>query len=53
MAVLMLRGALGPIDAVTGFFLPVLGGNIIGGTVIFTLVAWGQVRDDITAKTKS
>ncbi|MCX7566572.1 formate/nitrite transporter family protein [Sulfitobacter sp. F26169L] len=49
MAVLMLQGSLGLFDALTGFFLPVLAGNIIGGTVIFTLVAWGQVRDDVTA----
>ena len=48
MAVLMVRGDLGVVPAVTGFFLPVLAGNIIGGTLIFTLVAWGQVRDDVT-----
>lgn len=47
MAVLMLQGTLGLGDALTGFFLPVLAGNIIGGTLIFTLVAWGQVRDDV------
>lgn len=47
MAVLLLRGELGAYQAVFGFFLPVLTGNIVGGTVVFTLVAWGQVRDDI------
>lgn len=47
MAVLVLQGNLGGYDAIFGFFLPVLAGNIIGGTVIFTLVAWGQVRDDV------
>ncbi|MBD3665118.1 formate/nitrite transporter family protein [Sulfitobacter aestuariivivens] len=47
MAVLILQGDLGAYDAIFGFFLPVLTGNIIGGTLIFTLVAWGQVRDDI------
>jgi len=47
MAVLMLQGSLGVGGAVFGFFLPVLAGNIIGGTVIFSLMAWGQVRDDI------
>jgi formate/nitrite transporter FocA (FNT family) len=47
MAVLVLQGQLGAGDALGGFFLPVLTGNIIGGTVIFTLVAWGQVRDDL------
>lgn len=47
MAVLVLQGSLGGTEAIFGFFLPVLVGNIIGGTVIFTLVAWGQVRDDV------
>jgi formate/nitrite transporter FocA (FNT family) len=53
MAVLIWLGQLGWIDALTGFFLPVLAGNIIGGTVIFTLVAWGQVRDDVKGSRKS
>ncbi|NUH67014.1 formate/nitrite transporter family protein [Sulfitobacter sp. S0837] len=47
MAVLVLNGSLGGMQAIFGFFLPVLLGNIIGGTLIFTLVAWGQVRDDV------
>ncbi|AXI40553.1 formate/nitrite transporter family protein [Sulfitobacter sp. SK011] len=47
MAVLVLQGQLSAGPAVFGFFLPVLAGNIIGGTLIFTLVAWGQVRDDV------
>jgi len=47
MAVLIVRGSLPFGDAVLQFFLPVLAGNIVGGTLIFTLVAWGQVRDEI------
>lgn len=47
MAVLMLMGELDFVAASTGFFLPVLAGNIIGGTAIFTLMAWGQVRDEL------
>ena len=47
MAALMLHGGLGISQAIFGFFLPVLVGNIIGGTLVFTLVAWGQVRDDV------
>lgn len=47
MAVLILQGHLSVGPAVFDFFLPVLSGNIIGGTLIFTLVAWGQVRDDV------
>ncbi|MEL6959082.1 MAG: formate/nitrite transporter family protein [Pseudomonadota bacterium] len=47
MAYLMVQGTLSISDAVTNFFLPVLAGNIIGGTVIFTLMAYGQVRDEV------
>ncbi|MEW9918002.1 formate/nitrite transporter family protein [Marimonas sp. MJW-29] len=47
MAVLVLQGELGFNAAVLGFFIPVLAGNIFGGTLVFTLVAWGQVRDDL------
>lgn len=47
MAVMILDGQLGFSGAVFGFFLPVLSGNIIGGTIIFTLLAWGQVRDEV------
>jgi formate-nitrite transporter family protein len=47
MAVMVIEGQLGFSGAVFGFFLPVLAGNIFGGTVIFTLVAWGQVRDEV------
>ncbi len=47
MAVLIWQGDLAYGQAIFGFFLPVLTGNIIGGTVIFTLVAWGQVRDEV------
>ncbi|MEE4187954.1 MAG: formate/nitrite transporter family protein [Roseobacter sp.] len=49
MAVLILRGDLAPLTALGGFFLPVLAGNVIGGTAIFTLMAWGQVRDEVHA----
>jgi formate/nitrite transporter FocA (FNT family) len=47
MAYLLLTGALDPLPAAVGFFLPVLAGNVIGGTVIFTLLAWGQVRHEV------
>lgn len=47
MAVLIWQVDIEMNQAIFGFFLPVLTGNIIGGTVIFTLVAWGQVRDDV------
>jgi formate-nitrite transporter family protein len=47
MAVMILDGQLGLGGALFGFFIPVLAGNIVGGTIIFTLVAWGQVRDEV------
>ena len=47
MAVMIFEGDLDFSGAVFGFFIPVLCGNIVGGTIIFTLVAWGQVRDEV------
>lgn len=47
MWMLLLAGGLAPVDAVLRFFLPVLAGNIVGGTAIFTLLAWGQVREEV------
>jgi formate/nitrite transporter FocA (FNT family) len=47
MGYLLLSGDLGMIDAAFGFFLPVLIGNIVGGTAIFTLLAWGQVKNEV------
>ncbi|MGB5560556.1 MAG: formate/nitrite transporter family protein [Paracoccaceae bacterium] len=36
---------LGP--AFRGFFLPVLLGNVVGGTMVFTMLAWGQVKSEV------
>lgn len=47
MAYLVWQGTLGAGPAVFGFFLPVLAGNIIGGTLIFTMLAWGQVKNEV------
>lgn len=44
---LVWRGTLGFWEGFATFFLPVLAGNIVGGTVIFTLLAHGQVKDDL------
>jgi formate/nitrite transporter FocA (FNT family) len=44
---LMLVGELGLAPALFQFFLPVLAGNIVGGTAVFTLLAWGQVRAEV------
>jgi formate/nitrite transporter FocA (FNT family) len=47
MGMLMMEDGLGFRPALLGFFLPVLAGNVIGGTAIFTLLAWGQVRREV------
>ena len=41
------NGRLGLIDGFVTFFLPVLAGNVVGGTVIFTLTTHGQVKDEM------
>lgn len=47
MAYMIVGGTLSPAAGLTGFFLPVLAGNIIGGTAVFAMIAYGQVVDDI------
>jgi formate-nitrite transporter family protein len=49
MAFLVVQGLLGPEQAIFGFFLPVLAGNVFGGTVIFTLLAWAQIQPEVNA----
>jgi formate/nitrite transporter FocA (FNT family) len=46
MALLMVVGDLSLTDGVFDFFLPVLAGNAIGGTAIFTMLIYGQTRRD-------
>lgn len=47
MAFLIVLGELGFNQAVFGFFLPVFVGNVVGGTVVFTMLTWGQVRPEV------
>lgn len=47
LAYMVLTTDLGVGAAATGFFLPVFAGNVIGGTAVFTLLAWGQVRREV------
>lgn len=47
MAYLIVKGMLPLGDAVFGFFLPVLAGNVLGGTLIFAMLAFGQVRHEL------
>ncbi|WP_135502832.1 formate/nitrite transporter family protein [Roseovarius aestuariivivens] len=47
MAFLLVQGELQAMRAIFGFFLPVLVGNIVGGTVVFTLLTSAQIKYDI------
>jgi formate/nitrite transporter FocA (FNT family) len=44
---LVLNGELPWLTMITGFVLPVLAGNIIGGTALFALLAYAQVMKEI------
>ncbi|MEM1149149.1 MAG: formate/nitrite transporter family protein [Pseudomonadota bacterium] len=48
MAFLVVRGELSLADGLFRFFLPVLAGNVVGGTLIFTALAWAQIKADLT-----
>ncbi|WP_052161282.1 formate/nitrite transporter family protein [Hoeflea sp. BAL378] len=48
MAWMLVTGQIGVTQGLTGFFLPVLAGNVVGGTLIFTFLAWAQVHQEIT-----
>ena len=47
MAYLMVLGELGLGPALFGFFLPVLVGNVVGGTLVFTMLTWAQIRHEV------
>ena len=44
---LVLNGQLGVQPLITEFFVPVLIGNVIGGTALFALIAYAQVMKEI------
>lgn len=46
---LLLNGEMGWSSTLTGFALPALVGNIIGGSVLFAMMAYAQVRHEIEA----
>jgi len=48
MAFLLLTGELSLIAGIFEFFLPVLLGNVFGGTFVFGLITWGQVSEEVT-----
>ncbi len=47
MAFLILTGEMGLFEGFGLYFIPVLSGNIVGGTLVFTMLAWGQVKEEI------
>jgi formate/nitrite transporter FocA (FNT family) len=53
MALLVLEGETGLAEGISGFFLPVLAGNVLGGTLVFTLLAWAQVSRELPASLPS
>ena len=44
---LVANGELGPWSMLGGFTLPVLVGNIVGGTALFALISYAQVMKEI------
>lgn len=44
-----LTGAISLDKAIFGFFLPTLAGNVFGGTVLFSVLSYAQVREEIFA----
>ncbi|MCK0167571.1 formate/nitrite transporter family protein [Jannaschia sp. S6380] len=44
---LVLNGELGILDALLSHILPVLVGNILGGTGLFAMLAYGQIHDEM------
>ena len=44
---MIFEGQLAALGAAFGFFLPVLLGNVVGGTAVFTMLAWGQVVAEV------
>ncbi|MFQ3252219.1 MAG: formate/nitrite transporter FocA (FNT family) [Loktanella salsilacus] len=47
MGFLILTGELGLFAGIFGFFIPVFLGNVVGGTLVFGLITWGQVREEV------
>ncbi|EAU41201.1 hypothetical protein FP2506_13079 [Fulvimarina pelagi HTCC2506] len=44
---LVFIGERGLIDALVGFHLPALIGNVLGGSALFALISYGQVADEL------
>ncbi len=46
MAYLAVNGTIGLVQSLS-FFVPVLIGNVVGGTAVFTLITWAQVAAEV------
>lgn len=49
-SLLVLAGDLGALQAIGGFLLPALIGNLLGGSVFFTILAWVQIRTELAGE---
>nr|WP_172327679.1 formate/nitrite transporter family protein [Mangrovicoccus sp. HB161399] len=47
LAMVALDGGIGVAHGFAAWWLPVLAGNILGGTLVFTALAWAQVRIEV------
>jgi formate/nitrite transporter FocA (FNT family) len=45
--ILVFEGRLAPFEATFAYFLPALVGNVLGGTGLFALLAYGQVSEEL------
>lgn len=51
---LLVAAGLKPLGgSLTGYVLPALVGNVLGGTVFFTLLAWAQIRAELARESGS
>lgn len=48
----VLTGTISIWDAAFRFFLPTLAGNIFGGTILFSVLSYAQVREEISASNR-
>jgi formate/nitrite transporter FocA (FNT family) len=44
---LLVDGQIGVYQTVFGFLLPALAGNVLGGTMLFSILAYAQVSQEI------
>jgi formate-nitrite transporter family protein len=48
--IVVLAGDRSTLSAIGGYILPALAGNLLGGTVFFTVLAWVQIRTEFLGK---